>query len=293
MQWKLTMTLLCGVASSACVSVGYGMGYATATADYAGDDSILDYTKQVDYSRAYHQFRLVDRSGLLLAGLVNAGRQAEARNQAMDQAAARGAKAGDKVEYSYDPFDILPGPRVTADLRLGLGPATTTFTGAGGVVYEAGDYWAFDVGADPAYWSFLDDTLMASVGAWMLLENWSLSDQDAPNGFEHDQVSLDVYMTGKLGYRVPQLNLGITGKMHVGIVSPLLAALVGGDQSPSWAWSSGLEAAWNPLTFLTVQADLVYARPVWLETPLRGGHITRIGLNVIVDIETLTAFAKG
>ena len=55
----LLAVLPCALASSACVSVGYGMGYATATADDRGDDSILEYTRQVDYARGYHQFRLV------------------------------------------------------------------------------------------------------------------------------------------------------------------------------------------------------------------------------------------
>lgn len=279
----LALLVAVGVLSSGCVSVGYGAGVAAARVDTSPDNSPLEYTRQVDYSRTYHQFRLVDTSGILLAALVNIGRQAEARDAAIDQAVAAGAKNGDVIEYSYKPYEILPGPRITADLRLGLGPASTTFTGAGGARFERGDYFAFDIGGEPLVWNPEGLPVMASAGASMLLESWSL-DEQAGIGFEHDYVGLDVFANGKVGVRLPG-NVGLTGKLHVGLVSPLLGLALG---SPRLAWYGGLEAAWaTPWKPLTVVGDFVYGSPLWLDLPFRGGFSTRFGVNAVVSIESL------
>ncbi|HEX5751957.1 MAG TPA: hypothetical protein VFZ09_37395 [Archangium sp.] len=279
----LVLLVAAGVLSSGCISVGYGAGVAAARVDTSPESSPLEYTRQVDYSRTYHQFRLVDTSGILLAGLVNIGRQSAARDAAVDQAIAAGAKSGDVVEYSYKPYEILPGPRITADLRLGLGPASTTFTGAGGVRYERGNYFAFDVGGEPLVWNPEGLPVMASVGASMLLESWGL-DEQAGIGFEHDYLGLDVFGNGKIGVRLPG-NVGLTGKLHVGLVSPLLGLLLG---SPRLSWYGGLEAAWaTPWKPLTVVGDFVYGSPLWLDLPFRGGFSTRFGVNAVVSIEAL------
>lgn len=291
MRWsRVVACVACGVvfAGSGCLSLGWGMGIATQKLDARTAGSNLERMGQVDAFTTYQQLRIVDTSGLLLAAVVSSSRQAEARGQAMDAAAARGAKAGDTVEYSYKPMDILPGVRTTLDLRFALGPGSTTFAVNGATFPKAG-YWAFDMGADPIAHAFIPDRLVGSFGFNAIMENWSL--ENAGVGYDRSDMTIDVYATGKLGYRVLD-QLSVLGKLHFGIVSPILGLLVGGPGSPGISVYSGVTALWEPNPFFQLAGDLEGGLPMWADLPVRGGISTRLGVTAVVNLEAILSLGR-
>src|SRR3954466_14977249 len=95
-------------------ALGAGVGYSSQKV------TVHDGPQDVSLSTSFYELRLIDTTGIALAAFVNAGRQYNARADAMQEAQRRAeyAKPGEtvRVDYSWDPMPILAG--LITDIRL-------------------------------------------------------------------------------------------------------------------------------------------------------------------------------
>ena len=80
------LAMLIGFVLSGC-GVGYKIGTQTHTFNVDTNGSaILPSDREIEVGMAYHEFRILDTTGLLMAGLVNSSRQYLARQEAIENA---------------------------------------------------------------------------------------------------------------------------------------------------------------------------------------------------------------
>lgn len=279
--WRIVAAfLVVGAAtfvSSGC-AVGYGVGTASASYGAADPDSTLQSEHQVDVSTLYHEVRIIDSTGLLLAALVNTGKQYTARQEAMQEALDRGDTDGDgKVEfdYSYEPMPIMPG--VITDMRLRFAAGDPEFD------YEAGPatfgssygYFALDIKSEFYTWTMKNLHMVGSMFFGMLYENYTLeADVDSFS----DGV-LDVTYGAGLGW-APHPNVIISGRAQLGLVTWMVTALVGGPEATYLHGTADLEVGWRPLDWLTVSATGSMGR---MSTGGRPAWLRRLGMNLMLE----------
>lgn len=244
--------------------VGYGIGYTTANfgKDTAAFGQSLDSNKEMIYATKFQKFRIVDTSGFLLAGLVNASRAQEARQDAIDSARRQGKTAGTIIKYEYEPMEALPaGSRVVFDLRLGFGAPTMTHGPLPTLesVYrsEQGAYLGIDVSGDIWGWQPEKIPLSFAVGFSALIDWFEL--EGAGPSREFSDLGADVYVSGRVGYEITN-DVVVVASGHFGAMTPLLYAITGDENTPLFSLWSGVELAWRPIKHLTVSGELRLGR---------------------------------
>ena len=249
-----------------CAGLGYSLGRTSAT---IGPDSgslgrSLASTKAMTYATSYHQFRVIDTSGVLLSALVNVSRQQLAREKAIEQARAEGKKAGTFVEYSYEPMAAVPGMRVTVDLRLGFGAPTTTYSAYAANpelvpawTSDESRYFGFDIAGELFGWRSETMPLSIAGGFSGRIDRLAIT---APSpSFEFQTFGSDLYAFANAGYELTP-NVVVSAGTHFGLVSPLMYLIIGTDDTPVFASWSAAELAWRPVRFLSVSAEVRYGR---------------------------------
>lgn len=272
------------VAFAVLLTTGCGIGYryGHASLNYSTDPTSLNKSNpinQVPFEIAtnYHELRVVDTTGVLIAGLTNAGRQTVAASDAMNDAKNRRDTDGDgriEVDYSYKPVGIYPGTRVVADLRIGTGPELT-FEGSETPSSSAGlSYWGADVMGE--FYQFDSESvqdLRATLFFAVNFENIGSGDGGSIN-FLH----ADMTFGSNLGYHIAGLT--VVASAGIGLLTPLFKLLVDAPETHYLNGTLGLEAIYYPLSWLGVSANLSAVRG------LSGGRnmdAYRGGLGIVLE----------
>lgn len=260
-------------------AVGYGIG--TANLDYGPvdpDDSLI-HERGAEVSTSYHELRAIDKTGLLLSGLVSTASQYQARQAAIERAYDHDGDGVVNVEYEYEPMPILPGTITDLSLRFGLGQAKAGFPDDTQI--ESGDvnYFAFDVRSEFYTWTLDSAPVVGSVFAAMRYENVEVS--KAAPGYGLNDGYLDVSLGSALGYAI-NTDLLAVGRAELGVVSPLLVAVLGGDNATYINGQVQGELSWRFLDFVLVSAHATLGR--W-NTGQREVTESRLGANLMVSFE--------
>ena len=222
---------------------------------------------------------MIDSTGLVLAALVNSGRQYNARAEAMEQAQYKTPDANGmvKVEYSYEPMPILSG--LLTDLRIRVPLAAPTYDGMQPPDPMAMEYWAFDV--RPEFYTFRPVKSLPLVSSlWLNVEaeHWK---RPNPGDVDFTMFEIDMGFGGSASYVLGE-SLTATGRVGLGVLSPLFGLLSGG---PKFNPAGEVEVGWRP--FHTDKFGLMVSGigAVGREFAVdRGVFATRIGLNVAVTL---------
>lgn len=272
---RLAALLGVSLVSTSC-AVGYGVGYTSGSvsADVNPRSGIAE-DGPASVSTAYQEFRLIDTTGVLLAALVNAGRQHNARAEAMERAQYQRPNSQGKVvvEYSYEPMPILSG--LLTDMRIRV-PLSAPSLELGGMKDPRElNYWAFDV--RPEFYTFRPVKtlpLVASLFMNLEVEQWKAP---TPGGVDFSLFQMDMGVGGAASYVLGE-NLTATSRLTLGVLSPLFAALGGGSKlNPS----AEVEVGWRP--FHTSKVGIQLSGVAYLGREFAVGRSViapRAGLNV-------------
>jgi hypothetical protein len=280
--------LIGGSFVSASCAVGYGVGYTSGSvaADVNPRSGIAE-DGPANVSTAYQEFRLIDTTGLLLAALVNAGRQHNARAEAIEAAQYRRPDSQGKitVEYSYEPMPILAGLLTDMRIRVPLGAPSLELGGMKDP--RELNYWAFDV--RPEFYTFRPVKtlpLVASLFMNLEVEQWKAP---TPGGVDFSLLQIDMGVGGAASYVIGE-NLVATSRLTLGVLSPLFAALGGGSKlNPS----AEVEVGWRP--FHTSKVGVQVSGVAYLGREFAVGRSVvepRAGLNVAFTFGTQTPKRK-
>lgn len=232
----LTFVLFPSLAGGCAVGYGVGTTRGGVSASASPRSGIIE-DQAHDVSTMYQEFRLIDSTGLLLAGLVSTGRQYNARADAMKDP-SKWTPNNDgtvTVEYSYTPMPILSGIITDARLRLPLG--TPSYDG---MTNEALSYWAFDLRSEVFTFRMSKSLpMVSSVFLGALFGKWK---RPQPSDVDFDAVTIDLTAGTSTSYVIGE-NLLATGRLGIGLLSPLFGALSGGGKLNPTA---ELEVGWRP-----------------------------------------------
>ena len=273
---SMQKTLMYAAAASALsgCAMGYGVGTQTAHVSASPDGD----TPAAKVSTTYQEFRLIDSTGILLAALVNMGRQYNARNDAMEEAQYRTPDQTGKVrvEYSYKPMPILSGLLTDMRIRVPLG-APELADGMGNVNPNEVEYWQFDV--RPEFYTFRPFKSLPLVSAlWLNMEAAMWKTPSINDDF--DLFQLDLGFGASTSY-VLRENITATGRAKIGFISPLFSAFTGGPLlNPSFEAEVGYMPLQTDKVGLMVSGVAYIGREADLDG--RSVVVPRIGLNVAV-----------
>ncbi len=187
-------------------------------------------------STMYQEIRLIDSTGILLAGFVNAGRQYTAREDAMRDPSKYQVQ-GDKVvvNYSYQPMPILSGLITDARIRLGLGSPELD-----GMAVDSMSHWYLDLRSEAFTFRAVKSLpMVSSLYLGVTAGEWG--DDNISSTFDK-LFMIDMPLGVSTSYVINE-NLVATGRVAVGILSPLFGALSGGGKlNPS----AELEVGFRP-----------------------------------------------
>lgn len=223
---------------------------------------------RVDATFQYVEFRIVDWTGMMMSMITTAGTQAVERERAMDRARARGAEAGEEIEYAYRVTPIQPGLRTELNLRLSVQDVPYRFVGEipEGVGFERRNYLAFDLRGEWAPRSIFFEELTLQAMATARLANIG-SDATGRNstGYDLGEFHGDVYLGALLGYQfAPQWQARLD--VEAGIVTPFLVLL---GVTDALSVTSGAEVSWMPLGWLSLDANARIAHQAFGERGAR------------------------
>lgn len=270
------------------MATGCGVGYRYGTADlsYSPDPTSLAKSSPTNkqpfvVATNYHEFRLIDTTGLLLAGMTNVGRQTVARQDALDSAKNKRDTNGDgrvEVEYGYKPVGIYPGSRVVVDLRLGTGPQLT-FDGLDEPFPNTAlTYWGADIMGEfyqmDATW--LKD-LRATLFFALHMENIGYEDNGS---LDFDAFGIDMTFGSNLGYHIGGVTLVATA--GVGVLTPVFKALVDSPETHYLNGTLALEALYYPLEWLGLSANVSVLRGF---SSGRNMVVSRGGIGIVLEYD--------
>ena len=273
------LTALTSLTAAGGCAVGYGVGTTThrASADSSPRSGIIE-DGELAFSTTYQELRVIDSTGLVLAALVNAGRQYNARADALEAAQHRAPDADGKVrvEYSWEPMPILAGLLTDLRIRLPLGTPSLELPTGTDTTREV-DYWAFDV--RPEFYTFRPIKSLPMVSSLWLnveVENWEAPE---PSGVDAELVELDLGIGSSTSYVVRE-DLTATGRVGLGLLTPIFAALAGGSKlNPS----AEVEVGWRPWSSDKLGVQLSAVGYLGREmAPGRSVLASRLGLNAAV-----------
>ena len=261
--------------------MGYGVGYTRASVGAAANPrSGFSADQPFTIATAYQEFRVLDTTGLVLAALVNSGRQYNARAEAIDQAQYKAPNQDGTVtvEYSYQPMPILSG--LLTDLRIRIPLTTPTINGV--EMPTSVDYWGFDV--RPEFYTFRPVKSLPMVASlWFNVEAERWNHTSATLTDEYDLTEIDMGFGGSASYVLGE-SVTATGRVGIGVLSPLFALLSGGSVvNPSLEAEVGWRPWYSDKFGLMVSGVGYLGREFAVD---RGVWNPRIGVNVAVTFGT-------
>lgn len=220
----------------------------------------------------YYELQLLDYSGLLLAGLTSAADAYNERQRAIDQARARGAKAGDTVTYEVTPRAALPGIRTELLVRyapevdyLFDGKVATDERGQP-VQYKSRSYFAFDLKNDwaPIFLGSLPLSIQPQLN--VRVENFGADRVGTWGaGYDVDDFHTDIYPGVALNYMVLD-NLLARAELDFGAVSPIMTLLGYGTLSHT----AQAQVVYQPFDWLYVRGYLGWKRQSLIDRGVNG-----------------------
>lgn len=283
MRWIALASALAAVSGCA---LGAGVGYQSQSVKvHTGNGAP---TRDTTLSTSFYEFRLIDTTGIALAAFVNAGRQYNARAEAMQEAQRRAqyAEPGTtvRVDYSWKPMPILSGLITDIRFRLPLGDPEIL-----GMATKDNSMWGFNLRTE--FKTFRPVKSLPLVSALYLttdFDQWKYTDPGLVNDL--DIFELDIDFGASTSYQFGQ-NLVATGRLGIGAISPLLALFTPGSTyfNPSFE----AEVGWRPLavggTGVMLSAVGYVGREFGLDSP-DGAAIwgTRVSVNAAVTFGNQT-----
>ena len=261
------------LAAGGC-AVGYGAGFQSASVSAKAASEPM-----ARISASYQELRIIDSTGIVLAALVNMGRQYNARNDAIEAARYKTPNQDGTVtvEYSYKPMPILSG--LLTDLRLRVPLGTPTIEQPPGSMARGElEYWAFDI--RPEFYTFRPIKSLPLVSSlWLNVDAATWKD---PSLSGVDLFQLDMGFGASTSYVVSE-HLVATGRIKLGILSPLLASLVDGSVLNPTA---ELEVGYRPWASDKLGVMLSGVAYIGREFELEGRSmvVSRIGINAAITL---------
>jgi hypothetical protein len=260
--------------------VGYGVGHKSRSVGVGDADSNLTYENSASkVSGYYHELRIIDSTGLLLAALVNAGKAQAARDEAIDKAKYQTPNQDGTVtvEVHYDPMPILSG--LLTDLRFRVGFGDTEIALPEGTTPTGGITW-WEADLRPEFYTFRPIKSLPMVSSLFLgMLAGQITSPDGNVDRELDLFSLDLTAGASTTYVITP-NLVATGRVAVGFISPLIGALVGGNVFHP---SAELEVGWRPFSTQKIGVMIGGTAEIAREWGLtRSMTTTRVGLGVTI-----------
>lgn len=252
-------------------AAGYGVGYQSSKITVSDNDVETSNT----VSMAYQEFRIVDTTGILLAAMVSMGRQYNARAEAIEAAEYKTPDADGKVtvEYSYEPMPILSG--LLTDLRFRIPLSTATFDDPTGMTDGLdASYWGFDLRSE--FYTFRPVKSLPMVSSlWLNVEAGSYKAETA----DFNAFTIDLGGGASTSY-VFNENLTATGRVKLGLISPLLGLVSSGSLlHPSAEVEVGFRP-WSSDKVGVMLSGVAYlGREFVAEAGGRGALVPRIGVN--------------
>ncbi|MGE0399556.1 MAG: hypothetical protein AB7T06_22770 [Kofleriaceae bacterium] len=260
--------------------MGYGVGHKSRSVGVGDQDSNLTYENSASkVSGYYHELRIIDSTGLLLAALVNAGKAQAARDEAIEKAKYQTPNQDGTVtvEVHYDPMPILSG--LLTDLRFRFGLGDTELSLPEGSMATGGLTW-WEADLRPEFYTFRPIKRLPMVSSLFLgMLAGQITSPDGNVDRELDLFSLDLTAGASTTYIVTP-NLVATGRISVGFISPLIGALVGGNVFHP---SAELEVGWRPFSTEKIGVMIGGTAEIAREWALtRSMTTTRVGLGVTI-----------
>lgn len=262
MQQRIAFAVAAALGVGGC-AVGYGVGYQSATFTSKEKNGVQPPSQHM--SAAYQELRIIDSTGLLLAAFVNAGRQYNARADAIEAARYKTPDANGMVtvEYSYEPMPILAG--LLTDLRFRLPLGTPTLEDPMGTSEGSEmSFWGFDL--RPEFYTFRPIKSLPMVSSlWLNVETMSY---EAKVG-DFDAFTLDMGFGASTSYVIRE-DLMATARAKIGVLSPLFALIAGG---PKLNPSAELEVGYRPWSSSKVGVMLSATASIARDFILDGGGV--------------------
>jgi hypothetical protein len=279
MRTSTAFGVLLSMSATGGCAVGYGVGTTThrASADASPRSGIIE-DGELAFSATYQEFRIIDSTGLVLAALVNAGRQHNARADAIAEAQHQRPDADGKVrvEYSWEPMPILAGLLTDLRIRVPLGTPSLELPTGTETMREV-EYWAFEV--RPEFYAFRPIKSLPMVSSlWfnVEVENW---EAPQPSDVDADLVELDLGFGSSTSYIINDKLTG-TGRVGVGLLSPIFGAIAGGAK---FTPSAEVEVGYRP--WRSDRFGLQLSAVGYLGREMAAGRsvtASRLGLNAAV-----------
>lgn len=267
--------------SSGC-AVGAGMGVMSTSIGPSSSSlgKNLASNGPVSTTHPYYELQVIDYTGFLLSFLTSTADTDISRRRAMEAARARGARAGDTVEYEVKRNAPVPGTRTELNLRYSP-HVHFLFNGAEGiderglpVTYTSQTYFGFDLKNEFAPIHFGDSPLSLQFQVNGRIENFSSERVGTWGaGYEPDEFHADVYLGAALNYAVsPDLTVRVEGDF--GIVSPFMVLLLDGS---TLSHTLQVQATYQPHDLVYLRAYANWKRQNFLE---RGGNTLSAGASI-------------
>ncbi|HEY4060190.1 MAG TPA: hypothetical protein VGM39_26430 [Kofleriaceae bacterium] len=264
--------------------MGYGVGTTSHSASKTSDadTSILAKDQKMKFSTTYQEFRIIDTTGILLAAFVNASRQSAAREDALEKAAAEGRPRNDDgtvtVEYSYEPMPILAGLLTDMRFRIPLGTVDGEIPSGTDAKTGSTGYWGLSL--RPEFYTFRPVKSLPLVASlWFDAEFEIFHGKTQDDIEDADLDEIDMGFGTSVSYVVRE-NVTATGRLGLGVLSPLFGAIDGGSKFNPYG---ELEVAYRPWHAgkygFQVGATAAGGKAHATE---RSATYTRFGLNVAV-----------
>lgn len=282
---RVKLFTLLVLSALAVATSGCGVGYKYGTQSHNFEENtngsqILIKENELDVAMNYHEFRLIDTTGLLMSGLVNSSRQYAARQEAIDNARYSRDSNGNRVkevEYSYKPYSLSPGTRVIADFRISSGTPDMTIkdiASHGGTV----EYYGFDVLGE--FMGFEAPLLPNGTSALFFavrIDKFDYEEVSDPVSF--DSLLIDMTFGTSLGFS-PIDNLVITGTAEIGILTPLLKLIIDDTDVSYLAGALSTEVIFYPISWLGLTGNATLGQ---LNDGERDATYGRVGIGLIAE----------
>ena len=246
------------VAGSGC-ALGYGAGKQSTSFAEAPESGLSFGSDSARASAWVHEFRLVDTTGFMLAGITNTARAHAARQDAVDRAQYQRPGRDGKVvvDYEYETFPILSGLLLDTRLRFAAGDMEFGVGGAEPVAAPGSSYWGFDMRGE--FYSFTPLEGLPMVGAISFGAY-----ADSYESGNYNQLTTDVTAGVNLTY-LASPDLMATFRLQHGVAMALIGQLSGG---PLLVPRFEVEAGYRLHEYLSVLGTFRGSRDTTGEAPV-------------------------
>lgn len=241
---NIRLVVVGGLAAAALGGCGVGVQTAGHSTKFIESDQRVNFVSK--------GFTIYDKTGILLAAAGTAGdayvKQQEARERAVSQAAAMGARPGDTVTYSYTHNVYAPVPGSWTYLSYDWG--------SGDIDGRDVSYSLFDLRTKLGNWSILGGRGKIGIPLGVIWLSYKADSDGVDFDTEIDHTWIGMPAGVDVGYSL-RPDLAVNGRVVIDpIVSPL-AGLLGSD----WLFLElGGRADYRPLKWLSFYGDAMFRR---------------------------------